>query len=310
MDFNRYSVGLHKLIYHTQHIQNICDSKTVAPIHVSIWPTIKCQCNCSYCCCKNIKDKTKELSLDDFKLAINILSKYGCKAIEFSGGGEPLLWPHIEEAIDYASNKKLKISLITNGLSLCNISKNSLSKLAWIRISLQSLSHVNNLKLSNIPENINISTSYIIGNVEKLDIIDNLYIWAKEKNIIVRIAAQRPSTLERESDINAYVSKYLDFIFFSKKATGQPLGCYMAWIRAAIDWNGNFLPCPSIQLTPEYEGYIPSKFNLCKIKDLEQWLLNNPPHDLKYNCSFCNCGKEHNDFIHNLLKGVKDVEFV
>jgi hypothetical protein len=99
-------------------------------------------------------------------------------------------------------------------------------------------------------------------------------------------------------------------LFFSDKEMGSPFGCYSAWIRGAIDWNGNFLPCPSISLNEEYEGFVPEEFILCHISKLEEWLNENPPHDLGYRCEICNCGKSNNDFIHNLLQGGTDIDFV
>jgi len=95
-----------------------------------------------------------------------------------------------------------------------------------------------------------------------------------------------------------------------RKEIGSSQGCYMLWIRAAIDWKGNFLPCPSIELSREHFGLIPESFGICKISELEQWLCENPVHDLGYRCSFCNCGKDANDFIYSLLQEVEDVEFV
>ena len=116
--------------------------------------------------------------------------------------------------------------------------------------------------------------------------------------------------LNDELHIKEYINSLGDHVFFSDKGTGIPLGCYMAWIRAAIDWQGYFLPCPSIQLNEEYIGRIPPSFCLCHISELEEWLLNNKPHDLGFKCSYCNCGKEHNDFIHGLLEEIEDAEFV
>jgi hypothetical protein len=164
--------------------------------------------------------------------------------------------------------------------------------------------------LDRIPENVRVNASYIMSNTQDTSIIGGLYSFAKEARIVLRIAVPRPSTPEREAQIEAIVNIYGDPLFFSRKEFGAPLGCYMAWVRGAIDWKGNFLPCPSMQLNEESEGLIPESFPLCHITELEEWLQNNRPRDLGYRCGFCNCGKENNDFIYRLFKGVEDVEFV
>lgn len=308
---NELKPGLHKFIHHLDHIKKIKDGEMVGPIHVSVWPTLRCQFNCSYCCCRNTEHgDSKELDINHFKSAVDVLGKYGTKAIEFSGGGEPLLWEHFSEAVNYIYDKGIKMSLITNGMLLNKISKDVLSKLTWLRISYQSLNHAKKIDYEHL-SGIRFNTSYIVP-TNKIDFteIGKLHQFVKENNIILRVAVQRPSTVEFENNVETIVSNYGEPMFFSKKEIGKPKGCYMAWVRSAIDWNGNFLPCPSIQLNGDSEGKIPDDFKLCHISNLEEWLNNNRPKNLGYTCEFCNCGKEHNDFIHDLMKGVDDVEFV
>ena len=305
--YNEYRPGILKIIHHLDYLKAVKNKEVVAPIHVSVWPTIRCQLNCSYCCCRNVPIREGEINLLDFKSAVDVLSKYGTKAIEFSGGGEPLLWSHLEEAVNYLHHKNIKISLITNGIALNNASKNMLSKFSWLRISINSLKNAEKIKFDDIPTKY--SASYIVSE-NNINDLKNLYDFAKSKNLIVRIAVQRPATKEFDEKVENLIKDLGDPLFFAKKETGTPLGCYMAWVRAAIDWKGNFLPCPSIQLNLNSEGKIPDDFILCHITKLEEWLLKNTPHDLGYKCEFCNCGKEHNDLIYNLQKGVNDVDFV
>lgn len=309
MNYNQFQPGTQKLIYHVEYLNKIINNEIIAPIHLSIWPTFKCQFKCEYCCCKNTPESNNELNINDFKNSIDVFEKYGTKAIEFSGGGEPLLWKDFDEAVNYCKSKNIKLSLITNGIALKDKNHDILNKFDWIRVSLQSINHANLINFKNIPTRI--SASYIIKTDENLNIIKKLYDFAKENNIVIRIALQRPSTGIREEEVFNEVHKFGNPLFFSKKELGKPLGCYMAWIRAAIDWNGMFLPCPSVQLNEEYEGFIPDNFKLCHINNIEDWLIKNRLHDLKYNCNFCNCGKENNDYIHNLLNGdILDVDFV
>ena len=307
-----YQPGVHKFIHHLDHLKKIKNGEVCAPIHLSLWPNSDCQLRCSYCCGRNIENRTGQLTFQEYVNLIYDLEKEGLKALEFSGSiGEPLLWEHFNRAVEYAHQLGIKMSLITNGLKLKSVPDDILSMLSWIRVSIQSVSHLKSIDFDRISKLTKVSCSYMVDNeLENTFAIEEIYRYVKEKNIVTRIAIQRPADKNAISVLNSLVNQYGSPLFFSNKEMGRPLGCYMPWVRAAVDWNGNFLPCPSIQLNYDNEGKIPEGFALCHIKDIREWLYSNKPHDLGYKCEFCNCGKEHNDLIHNLIKGVDDVEFV
>lgn len=301
-NYNPYQAGLPKLFQHLEHLIKVKEGKPVAPIHVSVWPTIRCQFSCNYCCCGKEDRREPDLPIGDFVSVLGVLKHYGTKAIEFSGGGEPLLWPDICEAVDMAA-RYFKLSLITNGVLLSDIPERVLGEFSWIRVSVLSMEQLRRTAFERIPKKTKVSLSHILSCESDLP---NLYKFAKERNYITRLAIPQKGTLTEQT--KEALKKYDYPFFFSYKPTGTPLGCYMAWIRAAIDWRGNFLPCPAVMLA---EGYkILDKFKLCHIRDLEEWLTNNRPKDLGYRCGFCNCGKEINDFIHQINEGCLYSEFV
>jgi len=307
----KYQPGLHKLVHHLDHLSWMKDG-IVAPIHVSVWPTKRCQLKCDYCMFRKYTDEG-ELGLEEFKEAITVLSSFGTKAIEFSGGGEPLLWPHFEHAVLWAKGQGLKLSLITNGIALNGVSDAILKQFDWIRISVTSIDRLQEIDIERIKKVTRVSLSYIVPNTYKdpSAMLSELYWISGENDIVTRIATEKPSGNGRELEIKRMVNEYVYGVFFySEKPEGSPKGCYMPWIRAAIDWRGNFLPCPGITHAPEHKGLIPDSFILCHIKDLEEWISKNKPHDLGHRCLFCNCGKEINDFIHEIFTKVEDVDFV
>lgn len=310
---NTFTPGLNKIIHHQEHLAKIERREVTGPIHVSFWPNNYCNFNCKYCCFgeyfKGHKRDGVELELEDFIVAIDTLKKYGLKACEFSGGGNPILWKHFDEGVDYAYNKGLNLSLVTNGpMNLANV--NTLSKFSWIRLSMQSLNHAKTCGFNLIPDNVRKSMSYIIFDERTLNSIAKVYDWAKETGTTIRVAPIRPCEQSWSDKVRDEVKKYGKPLLFFDKPSGSPQGCYFAWIRGAVDWKGQYLPCPSIELSPESFGKIPDDFPVCHVKDLEKWLIENPPHDMGYRCTHCNCGKEVNNFVHNLLQKVEDVNFV
>lgn len=317
----KLETGVSKLVHHLGHLDKMVKGQVVAPIHISIWTTVRCELDCSYCCCRNEDEYERsaeavdgesrgvELTLQEVKDVVDVLHKYGTKAIEFSGGGEPTLWKHLPEAVDYIYKTGIKISLITNGLGIEKLKPETLKKFDWIRVSIQSLGYVKKINWQYIKPHTKLSFSYIVADGKSMDEVIKMHPYLIVEDVITRIAVQRPSSDEREKEVESVVNQLGYPLFFSHKEEGQPTGCYMAWIRAAIDWRGNFLVCPASQLTKSSEGKIEQSFGLCHVSKLEEWLINNPPRDLGFRCKFCNCGKEHNDFVDKLMKGVDNVEF-
>jgi organic radical activating enzyme len=312
MNTDLFSPGLHKLILHPEHLAKIKNSKVCGPIHVSVWSTNQCQLNCKYCCFKKTIRNNIELDIKDFKYAIDVLQRYGLKAVELSGGGEPLLWKYFNEAVEYTYDKNLSLSLVSNGLALETIPKEILNKFNWIRISIQSIKYIEKINFDYIPQNVRKSMSFIVYDQKSLNEIEKLYQFSKENNIIIRVAPNRPCSLDWEEIVQEKVNKYGYPLIFFTKVSGKPMGCYFAWIRAGISWDGYFLQCPSVELSFEHFGGIPDEYKLCEIKDLESWIINNPPNDnLKFDCTHCNCGKDVNDMIYNLKNNtMEDIDFV
>jgi hypothetical protein len=310
MNNDLFQPGLKKLIHHQNHLAKIEGGDAVGPIHVSVWPTNRCQLNCKYCCFGKTIRNNDELNIDDFKVAVNTLQKYELKAMEFSGGGEPILWTYFENAVDYAHSLIENLSLVTNGLALKTISQETLSKFDWIRVSVQSAHYAKKIAFDYIPDNVRKSMSFIVYDEKDLDEIGKLYQFAKDNSIIVRVAPSRPCDSLWERTVEEVVNKYGYPLLFFKKESGAAQGCYFPWIRAAIDWRGMYLPCPSIELSPESAGKIPDNFAVCHVSNLEDWLSENRPRDMGYRCTHCNCGKEVNNFIHQLLQKVEDINFV
>jgi len=85
-----------------------------APLYV-IWE-ITCDCNlrCKHCLSDSGKPHPNELNTLEAKKLIDSLEKMKVFNIDFSGG-EPLIRPDIFELLEYASQKKICINLITNG---------------------------------------------------------------------------------------------------------------------------------------------------------------------------------------------------
>lgn len=133
-----------KIFTHLDELKKVKEGERIAPIYVRIKPTNRCNQNCYYCHYKNPyleldqynpEDKIKREKMleiiQDFK-SIDV------KAVTFSGGGEPLLYPYIEETMESVLDAGIDLSIITNGSLLVGRKAELLSKAKWVRISLES----------------------------------------------------------------------------------------------------------------------------------------------------------------------------
>lgn len=105
----------------------------IPPVHPSISPTNKCNQDCPFCS-YSARDRELELSFEHFSSIVHTLEILGAKAIDITGGGEPLMHPEISKMIELLISQKLKMSLTTNGKKLKDIGS-YIKFFSWIRIS-------------------------------------------------------------------------------------------------------------------------------------------------------------------------------
>jgi len=106
------------------------------------------------------------------------------RGLILSGGGQPNLWPHFAEFVEWVSKKDISLGLITNGFPK-NIPENVYEKFEWIRISItpEDASHFypeGKFNLQYIPKNIiknpkiALGLSYVYGPWTTDEILDRI----------------------------------------------------------------------------------------------------------------------------------------
>ena len=120
------------------------NEKILAPIHIRIKPTNMCNHRCRYCAYRNDDLQLgKDMVIKDFipknKMLeiIDDISEMGVKAVTFSGGGEPLFYPYILDALRKLKDTKIKFAILTNGGLLSGEIAELFAKYAsWVRVSM------------------------------------------------------------------------------------------------------------------------------------------------------------------------------
>ena len=135
-----YASNLEKVLYHTEHLNDIKNLSMMRPITVDLNPSGYCNGGCRFCTQVNMP----RVNID-YDLACKGLRMYkeaGAVGLELTGGGEPLMHPRINELISYAESVGYAIGMITNGTLIDErLRIDAMQKLTWLRVSLNPIYH-------------------------------------------------------------------------------------------------------------------------------------------------------------------------
>lgn len=95
---------------------NILKKERPFPIGATLELTYRCNLKCIHCYVRN--SSSEEMSLKDWKRAIEVLRKNGILSLTFTGG-EPFVRKDAVEIMEFASDKDIALRIFTNG-SLLN----------------------------------------------------------------------------------------------------------------------------------------------------------------------------------------------
>lgn len=129
-----------KILWHLDRVIEWQKTGTTFPILFEIDPTNKCNHDCPWCSFAQWRSENKDyLCLDAMKKMLKEMKDGGTKAVNWTGGGEPLMNPNTIDAIKYAKELGLSQGIFTNG-SLMNQEKAVIlaSHMTWIRVSIDA----------------------------------------------------------------------------------------------------------------------------------------------------------------------------
>ena len=162
------------------------EAARLKPIHIQFLPTNACNLRCNFCSCS---ERDRGLSMDWAKVpgVIRELHHLGCKAVTITGGGEPLMYPHINDTIWAFTNVGIKVGLVTNG-ELLYYHTGALRDVTWCRIShaddrpfTQDYAKMLDAVVVVAPL-VDWAFSYVVGQSPNLDNIKRVVKFANERN--------------------------------------------------------------------------------------------------------------------------------
>lgn len=310
-----------KILLDRELISNAEKHNRLLPIHIQFLPTNKCNLNCTFCSC-SARDKDLEIDFDLAKKVIDHCKKAGTKAVTITGGGEPLLYNHFNELIDYFDELGIKIGLVTNGISLHNANINSLNKITWCRISNgddRNFGDNYRNRLSSVvagTPKVDWAFSHVVSKKPNYEEIARIIRFANEHKFThVRLVADlfQPEDIEMDS-----IKKKLDemhindsrVVYQGRKAFTQGGDCYIGYLKPLIGSDAKIYACCGVQYALEKPSKdLPSELCLGDAVEIDKIMRKS---NLPLNGSICvKCYyMNYNILLKGLLSDLDHKEFV
>jgi radical SAM protein with 4Fe4S-binding SPASM domain len=139
-----------KIIANADRVVDFLKGKNPAPVLIEIDPSNACNHGCYFCISSYIHlpeskgletfDRSimpKKVLMDTCKSFVDM----GVRAINWTGGGEPTVNPHLKEAIQYiGQNSDIKMGMFTNGtlFDKFDLFETLVDNMTWVRISIDA----------------------------------------------------------------------------------------------------------------------------------------------------------------------------
>lgn len=240
------------------------------PRHIFIETTANCNLACSYCPREKIKEN---MDYGLFKEIVDEASHYGPRSFSLHLFGEPLLYPHILEAIAYikSKNRRNTILLTTNGTVLNKFNK--------------SLEKVDRIIWSYRANNFTEETIALLRRKGMVRLLieetpkEDFEKWSKFPRVEVKHLHNYGGNID--------VTKW--------GLNGQHKGdlrypCYHLWLAPAIRWNGDITICCNDPYGKQSMGSYSDKYNLfnfwhdIRLEEIRKNHLQNKPMGICINC--------------------------
>lgn len=158
-----------KALVHSERLEAVVNGKIAPPVLAAVDLSNSCNHDCKWCLYREYNaENPAVMSKQMIKELVSDVERMNVKVVCLSGGGEPLVNRHAGFLINECHKRGIGITLNTNGGLLENVKWDSLKKLKYVRISLDSGSDETHYKLHR-PKNRNRKEwSRILGTIKKI----------------------------------------------------------------------------------------------------------------------------------------------
>ncbi|MEO5344109.1 MAG: radical SAM protein [Gammaproteobacteria bacterium SHHR-1] len=149
-----------KFLSYSEHLEAIRERRVLAPVHIRIKPTNRCNHDCWYCAyhVDNLQlgeEMDQRDTIPEAKMLeiIDDIVEMGVRAVTFSGGGEPLIYKPLPECVERLAAGGVKVAALTNGSNLKGrVAEVFAEHGTWLRVSLDGWDEASYSHARGVPE--------------------------------------------------------------------------------------------------------------------------------------------------------------
>lgn len=269
--------------------------KTVISTHIS--PEGACNLKCPYCSV-TYRDTHSRIPLPRIKKYVEDLMERGLKAVILTGGGEPTLYPHFNELVQWIKKEKgLSVALITNGTTSSKIDAETLYCFSWIRVSINVFPGWENkisLRKQDLNEECIVGCSMVYTSeheagldLSRGDTLDKVSQVADSCNakyirLLPNCLLEQDQLVQQHISLKQLLENIKDKRFFQQyKVHGTPKSniCHQAYFRPYLSEEpyagdgqpGTVYPCDSVVLNNAVTHFA-KEYQLCKPEDILEFI--------------------------------------
>lgn len=139
MTKDEYLIDGHKLLWHTDRLQQWQNGQLISPIYIEISPVSYCNHKCIFCGVDFAMEKETKLDADILCRRLKEMGESGVRSIMYAGEGEPLIHKDLPEIIRTTKESGIDAAMTTNGtLGNAGIWEKILPYLTWVKFSVDA----------------------------------------------------------------------------------------------------------------------------------------------------------------------------
>jgi len=270
-----------KILAHPDAVSDLRHRRKNHPIVMHIMPTERCNLRCVFCSVAH-REACPDLPFSDIESAVESMRERGLKAVILSGGGDPTLYPPINDLLDLVYGMGLEAGMITNGVALVrNVRPDNITRLKWLRISANTLDYKVDFELPDLSgTDVTLGFSYIWNPGSEIG-------WPRVIKKIEAIGQKMPiayvrllpdcnltgSDLEQTHQFLRDLAAQLGPPFFHQyKIHGTPPECHLGRVHPVLYTDRMVYPCDSLVLnSPPDDKRFHRDYALCHVHDIAKF---------------------------------------
>lgn len=149
-----------KFLQFPEHLKALREGRVVAPVHIRIKPTNRCNHNCWFCAYRvdNLQlgqdmDEKDEIPEAKMMEIVDDIVAMGVRAVTFSGGGEPTIYKPLPQVIERLAAGGVRVAALTNGSNLKGrVADAFAAHGTWVRVSVDAWADAPFSKSRGVPD--------------------------------------------------------------------------------------------------------------------------------------------------------------